>query len=279
MHITYKNSKISFHTEGQGDAVVLLHGFTGSTGIWDAFVLDISARNQVIVIDLPGHGNSECWGEVHTMQNMGSMVKKVLDRLGIERAVVIGHSMGGYIALAMAKLYPQLIAGLGLFHSTALADSTQAKENRERAINLIRRNHKDFLIQFIPELFSPDTRSMFSREIAYLIAQAKQMTPEAIVAAQKGMMQRDENLEVLMNAPFPVMFIAGQKDSRIPFDSILPQITLAPQAYSLTLRNCGHMGFIEAREQCLEFTKAFIRACYNTPMALTEWAENTQNPH
>ena len=267
MQISYQNSLITFHTKGQGEAVVFLHGFTGSTEIWDAFLFDISASNQVIVIDLPGHGKSECWGEVHTMQDMGSMVKEVLDSQGIERAVIIGHSMGGYIALAMAKMYPQLIAGLGLFHSTALADSTQAKENRERAINLIRNNHKDFLIQFIPELFSPDNRSMYSREIAYLIAQAKQMTPEGIIAAQKGMMQRDENLEVLLNASFPVMFIAGQKDPRIPFDSLLPQITLAPQAYSLTLRNCGHMGFIEAREQCLEFTKAFIRACYNTSTA------------
>jgi len=262
MTIDYKGKKLFYRIKGKGPAVVFLHGFTGSCVIWNDYLEELSTTHLVVAIDLPGHGQSESLSNNHSMEDMGNAVKTILDHLEISHAVIIGHSMGGYVALAIAQSFPDLIKGLGLFHSTARSDSPEAKELRERAIKLIGANHKDFLFEFIPGLFAPENRSGCALEISNLIEMAKGMTSEAIIAAQRGMMERIDFTTLLANAPFPVMFVAGHKDQRIPFESILQQIAIVPQAHSLTLRNCGHMGFIEAKETCLTFTKNFVDACY-----------------
>lgn len=262
MKVIFKDAQISFEERGKGQAVVLLHGFTESAGIWDFFAENLADSFRVITIDLPGHGNSDCIGEVHPMGQMGEVVKTVLDHLGITEAVIIGHSMGGYVALAMARIYPKLFKGLGLFHSTSLADSEESREARAKAIKAIREDHQGFLFGFIPELFAPENREPLCKEIEALIARANQMSKKAIVAAQEGMRTRSSSLDVLINAMFPVMFIAGQKDSRVPFENIWVQMALTEEAHSLILRNVGHMGFLEAKYQTFDFTKAFIQSCY-----------------
>jgi len=262
MNIRYKDALISFEDRGAGNAVVLLHGFTESADVWDFFVENLVDSFRVITIDLPGHGESECIGDVHHMEQMGEAVKTVLDHLNVSEAVIIGHSMGGYVALAMARVYPKLFRGLGLFHSTSLADSEESREAREKAIKVIKEDHQGFLFNFIPELFAPENRDRLAPEIEALIAKAKQMSKKAVVAAQEGMKSRSSSLDVLINAKFPVLFIAGQKDSRVPFENIWVQMALTEEAHSLILRNVGHMGFLEAKYQTFDFTKAFISSCY-----------------
>lgn len=261
MSIDYKKGKINFEEYGSGNALVLLHGFTESLKIWDDYKESLSKNFRLILIDLPGHGKSSVIDEVHTMDLMADCVKTVLDHLDITSSIVIGHSMGGYVALAYARKYSRMLKGLGLFHSTSLADSDEAKQGREKAIEAIENNHSRFLLNFIPDLFAPETRDLFQDEIQTLIDQASQMSAQAILAAQKGMKERNSTLDVLINASFPVMFIAGQKDNRIPFENVWVQMALTETAYSLILRNAGHMGFIEAKIQCLDFIESFGNAC------------------
>ncbi|MFN3555055.1 MAG: alpha/beta fold hydrolase [Bacteroidales bacterium] len=270
MSIDFKEGSIYFEDYGSGDVLVLLHGFTETLAIWHEFKETLAKLYRVILIDLPGHGKSTILDETHSMELMADGVKAVLDHLGISEAVMIGHSMGGYVTLSFARKYSRNLRGMGLFHSTSLADSDETKAARDRAIEIIKGNHSRFILSFIPELFASETRDNFKAEIQLLIDQASTMNPKAIIAAQLGMKNRSSTLDVLINAPFPVMFIAGQKDSRVPFENIWVQMALTETAHSLILRNVGHMGYIEAKTQTLNFVKSFTQSCYQTPVKTPE---------
>lgn len=261
MELKYKGKTIHYRVQGKGPALVLIHGFTESSAIWDDFTGELADTFQVITPDLPGHGQSECIGEVHTMLEMAAMVRELLDHLKVKCCVMIGHSMGGYVALSFGRQYAQMLVGLGLFHSTALADSPEASQNRKRAIALIKKNRQDFLFGFIPELFAPKNREGLKNEIDTLVRTAGQMTVEAIVAAQEGMRMRVDGRDVLFSSDFPVMFIAGQQDSRVPFESIQALSGIPKTSYSLFLKNAGHMGYLEARNETLGFVKFFAKTC------------------
>jgi pimeloyl-ACP methyl ester carboxylesterase len=262
MIIIYKNTEIAYTDNGQGNTLVLLHGFTEAQSMWDGFVASQSDEFKMVTIDLPGHGQSGCLGDIHTMEDMAGSVKAVLDHLQISKCVMVGHSMGGYVALAFSRLYPDYVKGLGLFHSTAAADSQEAIEGRNKAIAAIQQNHKHFLLQFIPSLFAPQNQTKHQSLIDNLIQEARKMTAQAIIAAQEGMKLRVDSRDILKNAPFPILFICGKKDSRIPVDSIMPQIALPKISYSLILEEAGHMGWAEAPEATIHMVKSFTEVCY-----------------
>ncbi len=263
MKILFKNASINYSDAGSGDTLVLLHGFTESLAIWDDFSKHLSEHFRVVSIDLPGHGSSDCIGDVHDMELMADILKSVLDKLTIGRCVLIGHSMGGYVALAFSRRYSGSVCGLGLFHSTALSDSEQAKEGRMRAIEAIRKDHHDFLAGFIPSLFAEQNRDLYKKEIEALVEEAKQMSKESVIAAQMGMKVRHDSKDVLEKAKYPVMFISGHQDSRIPVNDLQPQLLLPETTYSLLLKNCGHMGYLEEKDKTLGFVKYFTRVCYS----------------
>lgn len=259
--IQINNSRIGYTDEGQGNALVLLHGFTESRAIWDDFVGRLKNSFRVIAVDLPGHGESDSLGDIHTMEEMAAVLKAVLDHLSVGRCVVIGHSMGGYTALAFASVWPEMVAGLGLFHSTAAADSEEARQARDKAIAVIRQDRKGFLFQFIPSLFASDNRERLKPLIDSLVEAASGMTAQSIIAAQEGMKLRHDGRQVIGEANFPVLFIAGKQDVRIPIEGILPQIALPRRSYSLILDDVGHMGWAEAPEATMAMIRMFVQAC------------------
>ena len=258
----HQNTNIHYTDQGAGPAIVLLHGFTESHAIWDEFVAPLADAFRVVTIDLPGHGQSGMLGEVHTMDDMAGAIKAVLDHLMIGECVLIGHSMGGYAALAFARQHVGRVAGLGLFHSTAAPDSEEARGLRDRAIEVIRKNKQDFLLQFIPSLFAEKNREPLRPLIDRLTGTAAAMPAEAIIAAQEGMKQRADSRDLLREAAYPVLFIAGKQDSRIPIEGILPQLALPKTCYSLILEDAGHMGWAEAPEECLDMLRTFAAACF-----------------
>lgn len=262
MHIEFKKGKIYFEEYGQGDTLVLLHGYAESMKIWSDFHKTLAQHHHVVLIDLPGHGKSDMIDKVHSMELMADCVKAVIDHLKINCIAIAGHSMGGYVSLAFARKYGKFIKGLGLFHSTSLADTDEVKEKREQTVDILKKDHKDFLHGFIPSLFAPETKDLFQEEIQHLIREASAISSESLIAAQLGMKDRTSTLDVLINASFPVMFIAGQKDSRLPFENIWVQMALTETAHALILRNVGHMGFIEAKIQTLDYLDSFAKACF-----------------
>lgn len=258
----YHGKKIAFNDNGTGNTVVLLHGFTESKSIWENYSKHLSKFFRVVCIDLPGHGKSDSIAEVHTMPQMADVVVSLLSEIKVPKYVVIGHSMGGYVTLSIAERYSEQIEGFGLFHSSALADTDEGKANRKRAIEIIKKGHKNFLSAFIPELFAPHNKNRFKNEIDKLISESYQMSSEAVVAAQEGMLLRENKYSVLQNAKVPVMFISGKLDTRIPFEKISEQIVLPAESHVLLIHDIAHMGYIEAEEKTLKFTESFLTSVF-----------------
>ncbi len=257
MNLKFQNKNISYTKAGNGKTIIFLHGFTENKEMWRDFTKVFSDKFQVIAIDLPGHGESDNFSEVHTMEFMAETVKFILDNEGIEKGVLVGHSMGGYMSLAFADLFPKMIEGLVLFHSSATADTEEVKQNRDRLIKIVQENKKSFINSFIPSLFSPENKELFKEKINGIIETSNQTSVEGITAALEGMKLRTEKLSLIQKADFPVLFIAGKEDSRIPIEKILPQIALPKKAYALLLDNVGHMGFIEAKEETINMILSF----------------------
>ena len=241
-------------SSGTNNPIVLLHGLMESQAIWNRFFATLGAERCVITLDLPGHGQTPQMADIHTMPLMAECVKAVLDAEDIEQATIIGHSMGGYVALEFAHLYPARTARFGLFHSQAAAETEQGKTNRNRIIDLLKQNKKTFISQFIPDLFAPENVEKFQSEIAQLVEVAQAMSIESIIAAQLGMRDRSCRLDTLQAAQAPVIFIQGKHDKRCPDEMIFSQIQHCNRAEVLYL-NCGHMGFLECAQDTIEFLK------------------------
>lgn len=259
---TFQGYKIHYTTKGKGKTIVFLHGFTEDLHIWDDFANRLAADYRVVCIDLPGHGQSDCISEVHTMELMADCVKQLLDSLLVDDFVLIGHSMGGYVALAITDIYPEMIKGFGLFHSTAYADSEETRNNRIRTNAFIKKNHFHFLCEFIPSLFTKTNQEKFKAEIEKLIGKAKKMSAQGVRACNSGMALRPDRTNVLKSLQVPVLFIAGKQDVRIPFDNVLEQIAMPNDCVALLMGDVAHMGYIEAKEKTYYAIKTFAEGCF-----------------
>ncbi len=260
----YKKKKIGYKIRGEGNrnTIVLLHGFLETMNIWNNLGNKLSKDFQVISIDLPGFGKSELIESTHTMDLMAEVVNKVLVSHDVKKCMIVGHSMGGYVALAFAEKYPSKLRGLVLFHSHAKEDTPEAKVNRERSIKVIKSDRGNYIYHFMPDLFAPDNVEPFQAEIQHLIQEARNAATENVIAAQNGMKLRTDRQKVLMEATYPVMFIAGKQDSRIPIENIIEQAKLPKHSELIMLTEVGHMGFIEARVKTENIIQSFAHRVF-----------------
>ena len=261
-YLTYKGKNIRYQVRGDGHCIVLLHGFLENLDMWKYHVLKLSEKYKVLTVDLPGFGGSQCIGQVHLMEEMALVVNKVLQEEKIKKCLMIGHSMGGYVTLAYAKKFPGKLKGFGLFHSHALPDTPEAKQNRDRAIDIVRSDRGLFIVNFFPELFAPENVEKYRKEIRQMHLEAMETSPNAIIASLEGMKNRANNLDVLINARVPVLFILGKKDSRVPFEKTLAQASLPTSSEIIVLGEAGHMGHIEARKETLQAIEGFAEKVF-----------------
>jgi pimeloyl-ACP methyl ester carboxylesterase len=255
--LIYKNTKISYTEQGKDTAVVLLHGFLENQSMWNAFVPDLSKKNRIITIDLLGHGQTECLGYVHSMEDQADMVHAVLHEIKIRKAVFIGHSMGGYVALAFAELYPENVKGIVLLNSTSRADSDERKVNRDRAIVAVKQNYTAFVRMSIANLFSEDNREKLVDEIESVKLEALKTPLQGIVAALEGMKIRKDREVILHFAPFPIQLILGKKDGVLIYEDNLEQIE--GTKVKLTTFPDGHMSHIENQSDLKKVLVDFLK--------------------
>lgn len=258
----YRNANISFTDQGKGRTVVLLHGFLGSAAIWQHLLGDLSKSYRVIAIDLPGHGQSACIGYAHSMERMARAVKAVMDQLRLKKYVLVGHSMGGYVALAFADLFPDSLKGICLFHSTAYADSEEKKADRLRAIQVVKANKSVYTKSTIRNLFAKKNLRYLKEEIAFAYGIAKQTSQQGIAAALLGMRDRPARDLILGMVHYPIMMVIGEHDNVLPFESLLEQSKLIKQPTVLYLEHDGHFGFLESPRQVAKALRSFLRTCF-----------------
>ena len=253
----FKNTKISYTDQGKGTAVVLLHGFLENQTMWKAFIPELSKKYRIITIDLLGHGATECLGYVHTMEDQADIVHHVLHELKIRKAVLIGHSMGGYVALAFAELYPDNVKGIVLQNSTSRADNDERKANRVRAIIAVKQNYSAFIRMSIANLFSEDNRERLADSIEEVKLEALKTPLQGIVAALEGMKIRKDREVILHFAPYPIQFILGEKDPVLNFNENVEQIE--GTQVQLTTFEDGHMSHIENQAELLAVLSSFLK--------------------
>ncbi|MBS7232811.1 alpha/beta hydrolase [Flavobacterium psychroterrae] len=246
-NILYKNTKISFTDSGKGTAIVLLHGFLENKKMWKEYVDLFSENYRVITIDLLGHGESDCLGYVHSMEDNANAVHEVLDHLKIEKAIILGHSMGGYVGLAFAELFPKKINKLVLLNSSSKADSHDKKINRNRAIKAVKQNYVNFVSLAIANLFSENNRTRLEDEIEKVKIQALKTPLQGIVASLEGMKIRKDRESLLKQDLFPVLLVLGKKDPVLNYDENTAQIENT--TVKLVSFDDGHMSQIENKEE------------------------------
>ncbi len=258
----HREQKVAFTSQGKGPAVVLLHGFCEDSTIWDEFKTDlIEAQYRVVCVDLPGFGQSDLPVEP-SIDAYADAVLAVVRELEIDYCVLIGHSMGGYTALAVAEKHPEILLGLGLFHSHPYADSEEKKEARRRSIQFIRdQGHILFVKQLIPGLFAPGFARSNTFTVDRLIHAASAYLSEGIISGLEAMIGRPDRSVVLGEAAYPVLFIVGEEDKAIPADQSLSQTALPRVASVHILEKTGHMGMLEATKKTQKIVREFADYC------------------
>ncbi len=244
-------------TEDKG-VIVLLHGYLESLDVWDDFTKLLTPQARVVAIDLPGHGVSEVKGEVHTMAFLADTLRAVLDRLGVERCTVVGHSMGGYVALEFLNRHPERVSALVLFHSTPNPDTEEKKNDRQREIAVIDSGRKELLTHSAEKGFAADNRKRFADEIEGLALQISLTEDEGIKALLRGMCAREDRNRTLSESKVPQLFILGAKDEYITPPVAERMTARHPQAQVCMLSESGHMGFIEQPAEAAAALLGFI---------------------
>jgi pimeloyl-ACP methyl ester carboxylesterase len=267
--ITFKQKKIFYRAIGEGPVVVLLHGVPFDGNLWKN-QFHAFPNYKLVIPDLPGSGRSETIEDM-SMEGMAECVKAIIVhetaslyfKSGEPHSViVIGHSMGGYITLALAEKHPELLNGFGLFHSTAYADSEERKEGRKKTINLIReKGVAEWVKNSVPNLFSPVTKKENPGMIEEQVSEAYGFSEEAIINYQTAMLQRKDRTEVLKKATVPMLFILGKYDNVVSLKDGLEQCSLADLSYIHVLENAGHVGM---KEQSNEGNAILLNYLTNT---------------
>ncbi|MCD6066529.1 MAG: alpha/beta hydrolase [Bacteroidetes bacterium] len=273
-HILFRNEKIAFSDNGKGRTVVLLHGFLGAKEIWKTTEEQLTKHFRVISIDLPGHGKSACYGYVHHMELLARAVKAVMDSLKLKKYILVGHSMGGYAALAFAELFPDNLKGMCLFHSTSYADSEEKKRDRTRAVRLVKADANVYTRTTIKNLFAIKNLNRHKAAIAFAQKIAARTNKRGIVSTLEGMKDRPNRDIVLNFSEYPVMMIIGRYDAILPMQSLLNQSEFVPSKYVLLLENDGHMGFLENPLICSKHMKRFFRLCFKKQGTQLDIREN-----
>lgn len=257
MKSKYKGISIHLTNEGRGKTIVFLHGFLENLYMWEPIKKAMGDHYRFISIDLLGHGKTNCLGYIHTMEDMSSAVFEVLKKLQIQKATFIGHSMGGYVALAFAKKHPEKVKSICLVNSTAQEDSKDRKEIRNRSIQMAKSNYKNLILLSISNLFKPTNLSLFASEIEEIKKQALETPVQGYIAAQEGMKIRENSIEFLKKAIFKKLYIIGKNDPIMNSEELIEEAKLVSADYKLI--DGGHMSHIENKEALVDSLLYFLK--------------------
>jgi pimeloyl-ACP methyl ester carboxylesterase len=256
--ISLAGKRLVYDTYGAGKPVLLVHGFGETRQVWKNQVEHLAKKFLLLVPDLPGSGDSEIQEDM-SMEGLAETLLHVLRAENIDQFTLLGHSMGGYIALAFAEKYPEEVYAFGLIHSSAFPDSAEKIETREKGITFIRKNGAArFLENTSPKLFSPATHEKNPGLIDGFIQSLSNFSADALVLYYQAMIRRPDRTHVLKDLKVPVLFIFGEADTAIPLDDGLKLCHLPEKAYIEILSLSGHMGMLEEPENMNRQLEIFL---------------------
>ncbi len=243
------NKRVAYKQNiGKGPTLLFLHGYLESMNVFGDFATKYLSNHNYLLVDVPGHGNSEMISPQQTMHNIALQIFDLLDYLKIEKVMVYGHSMGGYVALAMANADKNRLSLLGLLHSNVFADSEEKKANRLREVELIKLGKLSTIAtSFMPNIVSEKHYPALKHSIDSWIRDAEAMTPEGIIACLHAMMNRPDNQQIL-NGETPIHLIASDSDKFLPLTAIETMKQGTAVKYFTMIPDCGHASFVEKPE-------------------------------
>ena len=245
--IEVNGSQLSYTRRGTGTPLVLIHGFPLDHHLWDEVVPLLEDTFDLILPDLRGFGESSTVDSFFTMEDYASDLAGLLDHLGIREAAIAGHSMGGYVALAFARLFPERVHGLGLVASQVLADSEERKQGRYKSAAEVAEHGIGSVVETMTPKFTPDKRlQTFAR------ASMERQQPAAYIGALKAMAERVDSTPLLASFHFPVVLVHGDVDALIPIDRAREVKAALPHAHFVEISGAGHMPMLEAKELTAE---------------------------
>lgn len=255
----YQALSIGYSVSGAGEAVVLVHGLGEDGKVWEGLRAGLEENYLVIVPDIPGSGRSKGLPAQQTIDALAECLQPVLHQEGIDRCTMIGHSMGGCIALAFAERYPNTVTRLGLFHATAFPDSDERKDTRKKNIDLINREGAaKFIDQSTPKLFSPESHEKYPQLVAATTACYRDFLPGSLIYYTTAMMNRPDRTTVLTSFNGPVLFIMGEHDNALPIGQSLQECHLPGISYVYVCSHSAHLGMLEEPEFCADAIAYFL---------------------
>lgn len=256
--IKFDGKKLFYRVTGSGKPVILVHGFGETSDVWDKQAAFLSGSFRLLIPDLPGSGRSEAVEDM-SMENLAESIHAIIHEEDIHACPVIGHSMGGYVALALAESYYNHVSALGLFHSSAYADSEEKKETRRKGIGFIRQHGAfEFLQSTSPNLFSKRTKEDSPELVKTFIEGLRSFRPESLIAYYEGMMARPDRTAVLRQLNAPMLFVIGEYDVAVSPDDSLQQSYIPAISYVHLLKHSAHMGMLEETDISNAILKEFL---------------------
>ena len=256
---------VYYRKMGSGPALLLVHGFPESSAMWEYVQDELSASYTLIMPDLPGSGKSQ--GRPGTgMTEMAECINGILDAENVNKAVIGGHSMGGYVALEFASRYPGKVAGLSLIHSTPLADDEAKKAVRQRSMEIIRNGGKgSFISQMMGNLFTAGFKQNNAVEVNKHVGYGMEVSVDNLINFYQAMIDRKDHTGLLRNAFFPVQWIAGADDAIIDYKKIMELCYLPAISFTSLYAGCGHMSMIEHPDRLQSDLTKFSDYCNKYP--------------
>jgi len=239
--ININGIQLAYERHGKGMPLVLLHGYPLDHHLWDEVVPLLDTTFDLIIPDLRGFGESTTLDIPYTMDDFASDIAGLLDQLGIQKAALAGHSMGGYVALAFARLYPDCLHGLGLVSTQVLADPPDRKEGRYKTAADVAEKGVGSVVEAMTSKFTSDLKwQAFARKSM----EAQQ--PAAYIGALKAMAERMDSTSLLSTLKYPVVVIHGDADALIPIERAREVKVALPKSHLVEIKNAGHMPMCEA---------------------------------
>ena len=259
MRVPADDATIDVLTEGSGDPIVLLHGFPLTREVWDAQAAQLAQRSRVIRPDLRGMGASSVPEGPYLMETLAGDVAAVLDALGMERASIVGHSMGGYVAMAFCRMYAERVTRLALVCSRLAADSPEvAKDREDLADRAEREDRVDAIVDaYLPRLFAQLTLVNRSPIVDAARAMARKNSAKGAAAMLRGMAQRVEAYDIAEDLKMPVLVVAGAADQIVSLNEAEKMRRAFPSARLRVLGRSGHVPMLEEPEALADLLRDF----------------------
>ncbi len=245
--LKYKDINVNYRICGEGEFVFLIHGFCEDQSMWGELVEKLSTQYTVVTPDLPGFGKSSLSQEDLTIIWMAEMMNAIMNTEKIEKCTMMGHSLGGYVSIHFAELFPHKVHALGFINSHVFEDGEEKKMNRKKSIDFIKRHTaKLFIRELINNLFSETFKLEQKELVLSLISNAQQnISDQAVIASLNAMAGRANKKNVLKKFNKPVLFLIGEIDATIPIEQSMQQVSLPSQSDIHIRKHIAHMSIYE----------------------------------